>query len=125
MSDDEINEAIAAHCGWDFDPEWAHEWDSRGRWVEEPETKQRKFRHAVPRYTHDLNAMHEAERSLDAISKWVGDENASCAEEAYMDWLARVVTSSDGKFADDWQLCHATARQRAEAFLRTINKWKE
>jgi hypothetical protein len=107
MSDEEINEAIAAHCGWDFDPEWAREWGSRGRWVEEPEAKQRKFRHAVPRYTHDLNAMHEAEKAL------TDDQEAQ-----YVTTLCLQVQPTP-------RLHHATARQRAEAFLRTINKWKE
>ena len=29
------------------------------------------------------------------------------------------------KYGDSWYAIHATAAQRAEAFLRTIGKWKE
>lgn len=52
----------------------------------------------------DLNAMHEAEKVL-TFDEWdiycvhLGDTQPSCAK--------------------------ATARQRAEAFLRTIGKWEE
>ena len=64
----------------------------------------------LPDYLHDLNAMHEAEKiltenQLDYYAEWLKDGNSS------------------GGFPS--QLCHwhATAVQRAEAFLRTIGKW--
>jgi hypothetical protein len=57
-----------------------------------------------PDYCNDLNAMHEAEKVL-TFKDW----------EFYCDELG-------GSF----QGCaHATARQRAEAFLRTLGKWEE
>jgi hypothetical protein len=77
----------------------------------------------LPNYHGDLNAMHEAERTLDGATEWNGEENHACAEEAYMGHLSRVV--KDGRFADDWQLITATAAQRAEAFLRVHNLWRE
>ena len=55
-------------------------------------------------YCTDLNAMHEAEKTL---KRMVLDE-----------YIAQL-----------FYLCHeatiATARQRAEAFLRTLGKWEE
>ncbi len=63
-------------------------------------------------YCNDLNAMHKAEKViLNKVSKqrcylkWLGWED---------DYMATIIT-----------LCHATARQRAEAFLRTLGKWEE
>jgi hypothetical protein len=55
-------------------------------------------------YCTDLNAMHEAEKVL-TFEDW----------ESYRDELG-------GSFRG---CAHATARQRAEAFLRTLGKWKE
>jgi hypothetical protein len=63
---------------------------------------------APPDYLHDLNAMHEAEASLFGTNYWV-----ACKYE-------RLIT----RMASSWAW-HATASQRAEAFLRTIGKWKE
>ena len=64
-----------------------------------------QFTEQVPDYLNDLNAMHEAEKVLTTFDEWdiycvyLGDTQPSCAK--------------------------ATARQRAEAFLRTLGKWEE
>lgn len=58
----------------------------------------------APNYPSDLNACHEMEKVL--TYEQICD---------YGDWLPK----------DDWGLIHATAAQRAEAFLRTIGKWEE
>jgi hypothetical protein len=68
----------------------------------------------LPDYLNDLNAMHEAEKMLDARQLY-----------NYENELARlcnltVATSMTSAFR--W---HATAAQRAEAFLKTLNLWKE
>ena len=52
----------------------------------------------------DLNAMHEADKTIETPA-------------AYEHWLIAVV--KDGYHS------RATAAQRADAFLRTIGKWKE
>lgn len=57
----------------------------------------------LPDYTWDLNAMHEAESTME------------CPEQ-YETELIRVC-----KETPSW---HATAPQRAEAFLRALNLWK-
>jgi hypothetical protein len=62
----------------------------------------------IPDYLNDLNAMHEAEKVLVSL-QWV-----SC--------LKRLQTLCDESVT--WPF-HATAAQRAEAFLRTIGKWEE
>ena len=66
-----------------------------------------QFTEQVPDYLNDLNAMHEAESVLEAnTSKMFGG------------WL---LATCKGKNA----IWHATARQRAEAFLRVLGKWEE
>jgi hypothetical protein len=56
----------------------------------------------------DLNAMHEAEKTLQHYGY-------------YVDRLAGVMDLPRGTFCT----AGATAAQRAEAFLRTIGKWEE
>jgi len=74
----------------------------------------------LPDYFHDLNAMHEAEKVLG--DKWM----------PYARKLLEITTGCGDNmplgFLNGATLCsavHATAAQRAEAFLKTIGKWKE
>jgi hypothetical protein len=68
-----------------------------------------------PDFCCDLNAMHEAEAFLK--SKDI---------RSYAFLLAQVLDTSPTVDLDDQFLnIHATARQRAEAFLRTLGKWEE
>jgi len=65
-------------------------------------------------YCSDLNAMHEAENCL-------GEKRRSFAM-----WLAQILDTTPTVDLDDQFLnVHATARERAEAFLRTLGKWEE
>ena len=57
-----------------------------------------------PDYCNDLNAMHEAEKVLD-LDQW----------HKYASLIGRH---------DYRNLLNATAAQRAEAFLKTLNFWK-
>lgn len=59
-------------------------------------------------YCHDLNAMHEVEKAL----------NTDELFERY--YLTLYETTQSTR----WPVS-ATARQRAEAFLRTLGKWKD
>ena len=67
--------------------------------------------HCVPDYLNDLNAMHEAEKSIrkPGLALWCD----------YTRTLRRVCDFS--LYSD----IHASADQRAEAFLRTIGKWED
>jgi len=88
MSDEEINIAIAEHCG------WAH-----------PSVQP----YAFPDFCNDLNAMHEAENRLRN-----GDWTRYCQYLAeYGGGTVRFVS------------VHATAQNRAKAFLKTLGKWEE
>ena len=70
-------------------------------------------------YCNDLNAMHEAEKVL--IEK--------CKEGNYWFHLREILEFPDAE--SDWDhyyylsAIHATAKQRAEAFLRTLGKLEE
>ncbi len=62
----------------------------------------------TPDYLSDLNAMHGAEKVL-------------TDHTGYVQRLSWIVKPCDTPFF----LLHATAAQRAEAFLRTLNLWVE
>lgn len=106
--------------GWEFDPKEAHHWTSRGRWVKPP-SGELVFRHAIPDYFNNLNAMHEAEALLDYDGQ-VAFVTALCplvgltGENNY--WY-------DLECHEAWKMVNATAAQRAEAYLKTIGKWQQ
>ncbi len=62
-----------------------------------------------PDYLNDLNAMHEAEKVLRPV-QWV----------SYWSFLEPIVCRPYNT-----SILHATATQRAEAFLRTLGLWEE
>jgi hypothetical protein len=66
----------------------------------------------LPDHLNDLNAMHEAEKTL------TDDQLIDYAE-----WLGVCFDEHPSKACV--VLLRATAAQRAEAFLRTIGKWEE
>lgn len=71
-------------------------------------------RHWPPNYPEDLNAMHEAEESLKEGNR-------------YYDNLFQICTGRVLDYDMDIRLhemvAMATAAQRAEAFLKTLNLW--
>lgn len=78
----------------------------------EPEKFQREAE--LPDYTSDLNAMHEAEKTLSEAHCYI-----------YNQWLCKAAGAwTPRSKAVNW-VFHATAAQRAEAFLRTMGLWKE
>jgi hypothetical protein len=94
MTDEQINQAIAEACG--LKPKRRPVFYARsGMKIE-----------AVPppNYCNDLNAMHEAEKTLTSAQ--------------LLDYVALL-------FDACYEASLATARQRAEAFLRTLDKWEE
>lgn len=73
----------------------------------------------LPDYLKDLNAMHEAEAcKLGATQRaWI----VELSKATHGDTSGRLCLH----YADVAAIAHATAAQRAEAFLRTIGKWEE
>jgi hypothetical protein len=115
MSEEQINIAIAEACGWVFktnspfviSPEGKELWDD-----DDPLTVEiALYWKRIPDYCNDLNAMHEAEKKLNGIK---------AAE------YARIVTSIAWQSEQpSYAPITATARQRAEAFLKAIGKWED
>lgn len=93
--------AIAEACGWKIEK-------ACGTWIGKPLGEQGPMDEILD-YLDDLNAMHEAEKVLTGYQQTV----------TYSDNLMKIV----GYHTFD--SAHATAAQRAEAFLRTIGKWEE
>lgn len=96
MTDEDRNQKIAELCGW---------YRLNGAWIH------RDGYAAIPRFVTDLNAMHEVCREM---------PHDKLEEFAYA--LGRVLFG-DHSNANDWivyAMIHATSRQRAEAFVLTM-----
>ena len=110
MTDEQINAAIAEACGWteihvkDFSEMGVPCFMTMGL---PPKFIHIENAQALPSYCNDLNAMHEAEKVLDTVQQGY-----------YWDYLKDLTD-------EGFDQLHATARQRAEAFLRTLGKWEE
>jgi hypothetical protein len=99
MTNEQINIAIFEIFGWKWEPEKNS--------FHHPENGRLRPKYA-PDYCNDLNAMNEAEKRL--ISEY---------------WMryCECLTSLLGKSI--YASVHATARDRAEAFLKVFGKWEE
>jgi hypothetical protein len=72
----------------------------------------------LPDYLNDLNAMHEAEKVLHEMN------NAQLCV-SYREHLNDCMERDGTHYCSLGLAYHATASQRAEAFLKTINKWDD
>ena len=121
MTDIEINTAISAACGWKpceqclrngYKDQWRPPSGDGCEHVSE-----------LPNYCHNLNMIWSAEETL-----------TEPQQDAFLDhlwdaiWLPVVAEynpSNPTRAGKLWMMVHSTARQRAEAFLRTIGKWRD
>lgn len=109
MTPEQQRLAIAEACGWVRDAV-CFNW-KRGKDVAYRDGDYLHYRQ-LPDYPNDLNAMHEAEKAA--------FDGHPDLWQLYLDaQLERICEAADNPTE-----C-ATARQRAEAFLRTIGKWVE
>lgn len=116
MSPDNQRIAIAEACGWAwFSVSFNSEQKILARSQQEANTV--TLGHWVwsltPDYLNDLNACHEMEKTL-ASDKEAADFDRELSTVVLNEWDDGLINSME------W---HATAAQRAEAFLRTIGKW--
>ena len=101
MTDEQINLAMADAMGWRKE-DGVYVWTANGIDCTCDELWD---------WANDLNAMHLAEKIM-TKAQW-GD-------------FVEHLTTDFYSVSDAWKdACHATARQRAEAFLRTLGKWEE
>ena len=110
MNNEEINKAIAEACGFKYVAlglGWKH--------ITGGEMQCR-----IPDYYNDLNAMHDAENTLT-------DEN----REKYATFLSQIFTAPSKKAwwdlsaKETFEIVTATAKQKAEAFRKTLGRWEE
>jgi len=113
MKEEQQRIAIAEACGWKWERLWTGELHGK------PVGEQGPFRE-VPDYLNDLNAMHAAFLSLPAGSHITFGRHL---QEVCGEGLVGYVSSYPEDFAGLARIAHATAAQRAEAFLKTIGKW--
>lgn len=110
MNNEKQRIAIAEACGWTVINGYLCHIKTNRNGAEEVATIA-----PLPDYLNDLNAMHEAEKILTALQR------APYAHEL----LRLVAINQPWCHLDFFQVAHATAEQRAEAFLRTIGKWED
>ena len=116
MSPEKQRIAIAEACGWqNLREEIAYvDWvASRELWGCRREDDD--MRKEVPDYPNDLNAMHEVEKT--GLGKfWV----------SFPEQLRKVTEDKTRcPMSNEWRFTHATAAQRAEAFLKTLDLWED
>lgn len=99
MTDLEINEAIANAIGRRYHKPTYEEVASGSYYQYEPD------------FTNDLNAIHSIEGNL--------NESQRNRYRFFLCEILDVKTAGDG-----WRVINATARQKTEAYLRTVNLWK-
>ena len=101
MTDEQQQIAIAEACGWtNIQPHQMAGTKLAGYKPNED------FFRGIPDYLNDLNAMHEAEKTF--------------TDEQMHDYYIELIHLQER----NQHVFHMTARQRAEAFLRTIGKWE-
>ena len=113
MKEEQQRIKIAEACGWTAEQNSNGYWRAvnkkHGNAVELWLSEQNVWSVGIPDYLNDLNAMHEAEKVLTGYQQTV----------TYSDNLTKIV----GYHTFD--SAHATAAQRAEAFLKTLGLWEE
>ena len=100
MTNEQINAAIAEVCGWTEIGSCDCGFKISGM----PPYRSAHKKH-IPDYCADLNEMHDAEKACRVDRNWIYLNE--------LDLVCRV------------DAVYATARERAEALLRTLGKWKE
>lgn len=103
MTDEQMRIAIAEACGWHEEKEPVGSAFATAWWHHND--RYPSYLMPLPDYLNDLNAMHEAEKVL------LKDGHES---DLWLEYLSNLVICAPAGLSS-----HATARQRAEAFLKT------
>jgi hypothetical protein len=112
MTEEQQRIAIAEACGWKQCQHCAEHGLKTWRYPTDDGCTD-----ALPYYTRDLNAMHEAVRKLTDSQRTKFRQNLTKV------WTTRY-NATHGLFPPHDDSVNASAKQRAEAFLRTLNLWK-
>ena len=117
MTPEQINIAIAEACGEKVCTHYPHKWESRGPegdselWCSVCDAPLKELR--AQDYFHDLNAMHDV--IVCTTAPWSQDTRF---QELLEDELDSITCKAGLKI---WA---AEAKHQAEAFLRTLGKWR-
>lgn len=106
MTPNEINRAIAESVGWRFLVE-----DGGGWWLIDSAGNPRRP------FTEDLNAIQEAVETLEDQCAFLRELQIVTQEWTHVD--------ENGDDMWLWYSVNATAPQRCEAYLRTMNLWRD
>jgi hypothetical protein len=101
MTNEQINAAIAKACGICHSEKHGPLYKTDQGWVAD-----------CPNYCTDLNVMHEAEMRIPLLKR--------CE---YL-WYITLICHGCNEGKRTFVTTTASARQRAEAFLRTLGKWE-
>lgn len=126
LTDSAQNALIAEACGWTKVCVWRQHGlpDEVRGYPPKCETIY-QYTVPVPDYVNDLNEMHKAERLL------LPDDAMYSQQNFYAANLGSITLNDNNRGweplsnDDCFPILHASARQRAEAFLRTIEKWED
>lgn len=128
MTPEQMRIAIAEACGWTDIAYRPIEggWSGKTKLCVE---RSADYYIALPNYPNCLNAMHEAEKVLtDEQSIQYYTELYNVVERDYDRTTPSIHSANFDECGRCWRTfkcIHATSQQRAEAFLRTIDKWKD
>ena len=115
MTNEQINIAIAQACGWTnvaHNTVFSGRKIARGVFGNSPSGGEYRL---TPNYCGDLNDMHEAEMCIPEDKQALYDSH-----------LVAIVGKETGLMPSlQFRCIHASAKQRAKAFLRTVGKWEE
>jgi len=111
MTEEQQRIAIAEACGWTKCEHFASINLSKGIPPANNPPKYGTYENGtaqLPDYPNNLNAMHEAERTMGDPQLWAEYQSYLSDVMGHLGWIY-----------------HATAAQRAEAFLKTLNLWTD
>jgi hypothetical protein len=118
MTKDQINKTIATVCGWTLF--CTKTVDGKVVHYGHPKHLNNGYEIPIPDYCNDLNAMHEAEKSLNF------DEVYNYGEELRI--VSENVGPKGGHFTPNgwgcFSLAHLTAEHRAKSFIKVISAAK-
>jgi hypothetical protein len=106
MTDQEIIRAIGTHLDWTYIEEW------QGRlYGVRPGDDNPAYKHMLPNYPNDLNAVAPVEATL--------------SDDEFMVYQIHLPGTQNGETKYQRERICATARQRSEALVRVFGLWKE
>lgn len=111
MKEEDQRIALAKWAGW-IQSDTTKAWCIPGCWETRHHGSSWVGQNEIPDYLNDLNAMHEAEKSLTENEQY-----------EFIKILSRFESNNLSGLI--WRICSASAPQRCEALLRTLGLWIE